>query len=60
MKRRIIISIGFWVISALIPQGLYAFENQKTHPAITERAAIAFTIDGYLKAQLGLNDGINT
>jgi hypothetical protein len=44
----------------LIPQGLYAFENQRTHPAITERAATESILDGYLKTQIGMNDGINT
>jgi len=39
---------------------LYAFENRKTHPAITSKGTEASVIDDYLKTQLGLANGIST
>jgi len=39
---------------------LYAWENKKTHPAITDNGIAASTIDDYLKTQMGLTDGIST
>jgi hypothetical protein len=60
MKNRLLILLITFVISILPFRFLYAFENVKTHPAMTERAAITSTIDNYLKNQIGLNDGINT
>lgn len=59
MKKRIIFTTIFWVNIIVLPQNLHAFENVKTHPAITGRAVTASTIDDYLKIQIGLNDGIN-
>jgi hypothetical protein len=44
----------------LFPQSLYAFENIKTHPALTDKAATASILDNYLKNQLRLNDAITT
>jgi len=60
MKRRIIFTAICCAIVILPLQSLYAFDNKKTHPAITERAVVASTIDDYLKTQVGLNDGIST
>jgi hypothetical protein len=62
MKSLIKISTVFSAVIILSSQGLYAFENQRTHPAIAERAATntASILDDYLKTQIGLNDGITT
>jgi hypothetical protein len=60
MRKQILILIVFSVTFLLSFQGLYAFENKRTHPAITEKAAAASTIDGYLKTQLGLSAGLST
>jgi hypothetical protein len=54
MEKRTIISTILWVVSILSYQGLYAFENIKTHPALTDKAAIASAIDDYLNTQMGL------
>ena len=60
MRRWILVLMVFSVVFVLSAHNLYAFENVKTHPAMTERAVTASTIDNYLKTQIGLNDGINT
>jgi len=39
---------------------LYAWENKKTHPAITSKATEASVIDDYLKTQMRLTDGTST
>jgi len=51
MKKRNLVLMAFSVATILFSHGLYAFENAKTHPAITERAATntASTLDDYLK-----------
>jgi hypothetical protein len=57
MKSLIKISTVFSAVIILSSQGLYAFENQRTHPAITERAATANSnelIDSYLNTDLYL------
>ncbi|MCJ7728698.1 MAG: hypothetical protein MUO27_02285 [Sedimentisphaerales bacterium] len=60
MKRRNLVLMVFSVVFMLPLQGLYAFDNKKTHPALTDKAAAASTIDDYLKTQIRLNEGINT
>ena len=39
---------------------LYAWENKKTHPAVTSKAIETSIIDDYLKTQVGLTNGIST
>ena len=60
MKNQLVVLLVIFVISILPLQFLYAFENVKTHPVMTERAAVASTIDSCLKTQMGLTNGINT
>jgi len=59
MRKQILILMVLSMAFVLFQQSLYAFENKKTHPILTERAAKA-TIDDYLKTQVGLSNGINT
>jgi hypothetical protein len=51
---KIIYLVVFFSLSNI----LYAWENKKTHPAITSESIEASTIDGYLKTQMGVTDGI--
>ena len=39
---------------------LYAWENRITHPALTNEAVGASSIDNYLKTYLGSNNGVTT
>jgi hypothetical protein len=56
MKGQVKFTIVLWVGIILSFQNLYAFENQRTHPALTERAAVASTINECLKTQLEQGD----
>lgn len=64
MRRQILIITFFLTISVALCRHLYAWENIKTHPALTEKAVgsdnSAAKIDDYLKTQLGLDEGIET
>jgi hypothetical protein len=52
MKRRFLILTAFSVAVTLQLQGLYAFDNKKTHPVITEKDAVGPMTDNYLTTQL--------
>ncbi len=56
MKFKIII-LQLILISC---NSLYAWENKKTHPALTDNGIAASTINGYLKTQMGLANGVST
>ncbi len=62
MKKKIFILTVFSVVFMLFTQGLYAWENQKTHPALTQRAidSSICILDSYLKTGLGIAGGLST
>lgn len=48
------------LLSLCVPAVPYAFDDQHTHPLLTERAVQASALDSRLKDELSLVDGINT
>ncbi len=60
MLRQVQIGILFLSVSLGFCTFAYGFGNKATHPALTEKAAGMSVIDGYLKRQMGLTDGIQT
>jgi len=50
-----------WAVILITGARLYAWENEFTHPAITEQAVNdnEARVDDYLKTQLGLSDGLS-
>jgi len=52
MIRQISFLMFFTVIYIMSAQVLYAFENRRTHPALTDNVANASIIDDYLKNQM--------
>lgn len=38
----------------------FGFENEKTHPSLTNRAINASVVDDFLKIQLGMGSGLST
>ena len=64
MKKQVCIMIFFLGIFLGLCNFLYAWDNKKTHPALTYEALQvgnnAAKIDNYLKTQLDLTDGVST
>jgi hypothetical protein len=50
----------YLVIFIGLSHNLYAWENKKTHPAITNNAISASMVDNYLKTQIGITNGLTT
>jgi len=60
MKRQIYIMLVSLPISLVLCESLLAWENKKTHPALTKEAIIVSLIDNYLENHLDIPDGINS
>jgi hypothetical protein len=59
LKRNVpVTSFCLLICSSLCPI-LYAWENVRTHPGITQEAINTSAVDNYLKKQMGLNDGVS-
>ncbi len=56
MKFKFIILL----LTCVLCDSLNAWENKKTHPAITSNSIAASIADNYLKTQLGLSGGLST
>ena len=50
----IILFYGLWITKAI------AWENNKTHPAITQKATDNSVLDVYLQNQLEMSQGVDT
>ncbi len=59
MRKILIIMLALSIFLSVCEK-LYGWGNKKTHPALTDKAISASLIDGFLKTQLGLDDGIST
>jgi hypothetical protein len=60
MKGQALTIIFFGSILLWSCEDLYAWENKKTHPAITNEAIDFSNLDNFLKNQLSLSDGLIT
>ncbi len=60
MKRQIYMMLVSLPIFLVLCKSLLAWENKKTHPAMTKEAITASLIDNYLKNHLDTPDGINS
>jgi len=52
MSKSITYILLFFAVFFSVVDNSYAWENKKTHPAITDKAIAACEIDNYLKTQL--------
>ena len=48
------------LLTIILHNPLYAWENKETHPAITNNGILVSIADSYLKTQMGLTNGATT